>query len=465
MAKRTTIFRVVYTSIYILLYVILLGLLLITPADAIERSLGNGQQYNVWLIIFSYVAAILVVCFIYFLRLYVNRTELAAIPKAWIPIEPGDLKKRVHAMIVLGLDRSAAVAYEARPREAKRKMLGPSPPDTGGGGDADQIVTQELGISRTLQEDMWRNIEHHGWAPPTSPDLPNLNYATVLSELPHLIEAKALTLAPRLELEADGLQRRTSGNIDEAAMIDPEAAALLQRTPGLSLRGYIDHLQRLGVLGPGAAGSTAAFLHQYEHARFSRRALSNAQFRELMRVFAEVLRSMDPLNLASALRNASAASSLSEYSGSGVSIPAADEDDEGRTSSSSPASRSRPLSRSATNSTQDSIRRPLRSHSLGHSYRTAPTTPHSRRVVSRSRQSIRSSSSNDDDSSSGRFTQTRRPYVPPSGSNPSSSSQSLRSQGSSSVIRLATEDDEDYGGLPYVLNLSGTMESLNATPR
>lgn len=441
--KRTNLFRVVYGSIYLLLYVVLLGLLLITPADAIERSLRNGQHYNVWLLIFAYVATILVVCFIYFVRLYVNRTDLAAIPKAWIPIEAGDVKKRVHAMIATGLDRSAAISYEARPREERNLV-------------PDPVEVHDLGISRPLQEAIWRGIEHCGWAPPTSPDLPNLNYSTVLSELPHLIEGKALTLAPRLgqdELHPDD----TPDDDDDdgnAPVIDPEAVSLLQRTPGLSLRGYIDLLQSLGVLPPaGANDDTVAFLQQYEHARFSKRPVSDAQFRELMHLFAAVLRAMQPLNLAAALRSrSSGASSLSEYSGSGAS-----EVVEEGSSSVAPRS-SRPLSPSATVSTQDSIRRPLRSTSWAQSYRTAPNTPRSRRVVSR-----RSSGDDDDadDASSGQsFAQTRRQFVPSA----SSSGRSLRSQGSSSVIRLATRDDEEEGGMPYVLNLSGTTESLNATP-
>ena len=446
--KRTNLFRVVYGSIYLLLYIVLLGLLLITPADAIERSLRNGQHYNVWLLIFAYVATILVVCFIYFVRLYVNRTDLAAIPKAWIPIESGDVKKRVHAMIATGLDRSAAISYEARPREERRLV-------------PDPVEVHDLGISRPLQEAMWRDIEHHGWAPPTSPDLPNLNYSTVLSELPHLIEGKALTLAPRLgqdELHPNDADADADDNDADAPVIDPEAVSLLQRTPGLSLRGYIDHLQSLGVLPPaGANDDTVAFLQQYEHARFSRRAVSNAQFRELMHLFAAVLRAMKPLNLAAALRSiSSGASSLSEYSGSGASeveVEVEVEEEEEGSSSVAPRS-SRPLSPSATVSTQDSIRRPLRSTSWAQSYRTAPNTPRSRRVVSH-----RSSGDNDDASSGHSFAQTRRQYVPSA----SSSGRSLRSQGSS-IIRLATRDDEGEGGMPYVLNLSGTTESLNATP-
>ena len=433
MAMRKNLFRVAYGSIYLILYIILLGLLLITPADAIERSLRNGQHYNVWLLIFAYVFTILVVVFIYFVRLYVNRTDLASIPKAWIPIEVGDVKKRVHSMITHGLDRSAAIAYEARPREMKqvpgREWTRPDP------GEA-----HDLQISRPLQDVIWRNIEHHGWASPNSPDLSNLNYSTVISELPNLIEAKALTLAPRSpSLQGD----------EDPPMLDAEAVALLQRTPGLSLRGYIDHLGSLGVLS--MSETSVAFLQRYEHARFSTRTLSNAQFRELMHLFAEVLRSMEPLDLEAALRDASTTSSLSDFDDGGGGLFIAETG-----ASATPRSL---LSRTPTMSTQNSVRRPLRSASWGQQYQTAPNTPRSKKQQAVSRKSSRGSGI----SSNNSFAQSRRPYDPSTSTPSSGRSQSVRSRGSSSVIRLATREDDE--GLPYVLNLSGTVESFNAVPR
>jgi hypothetical protein len=438
MAKRNSLFQVAYGSIYLLLYIILLGLLLITPADAIERSLRNGQHYNVWLLIFAYVFTIVVVVFIYFVRLYVNRTDLASIPKAWIPIEAGDVKKRVHSVITHGLDRSAAIAYEARPREAKQ-VLGRewTRPDS--------HEAHDLQISRPLQDVLWRNIEHNGWASPNSPDLPNLKYSTVISELPNLIEAKALTLAPRSP---------NPQGVEEPPLLDAEAVALLQRAPGLSLRGYIDHLGSLGVLG--VSETSVAFLQQYEHARFSTRSISNVQFRELMHLFAEVLRSMEPLDLEAALRDMSTTSSLSDYDdgggGGGGGLYIAE---------TGPSATSQSLlSRSATVSTQNSVRRPLRAASWGQQYQTAPNTPRSKKQQqAMSRKSSRGSVV----SSSNSFSQTRRPYDPSTSSPSSGRSQSVRSRGSSSVIRLATREDDE--SLPYVLNLSGTFESFNAVPR
>ena len=66
--------------------------------------------------------------------------------------------------------------------------------------------------------------------------------------------------------------------------------------------------------------------------------------------------------------------------------------------------------------------------------------------------SRKTSSSN---SNSNSFAQTRHPYGPGAASD---SSSSFRSGASSSVIRLATREDNE--NMPYVLNLRGTAESL-----
>ena len=404
MAQSGRIFRVLYASIYFILYILLLGLLLITHGDAIKRSIRNRQTYNIWLLIICYVATIVVVCFIYFVRLYINKRVLAGIPKAWPPIDIGDVNKLVHKMIVAGLDRSAAIAYEARPRveEPEQQRITPA-------------AAEGLGISTSLQHAMWDSIEHKGWASPNSPDLPNLQYTTVLSELPNLIEAKALNLAP-----PDPTTQTEPPNLD------PEAVALLQRSANLSLRGYVEHLVNLGVL-PGDE-TTTDFLQQYECARFSTCPISNAHFRELMHLFAGVLRSMESLDLGALYEETVPSESDFGRSDDGDSI--------------NPSTPRSHLSRTATTSTQDSVRRPQRRSSSWGNYRTAPSTPHSRRAIT-----PKSSSSNS-------FAQTRHPYQPASAS---SSSSSMRSGASSSVIRLATHEDD--GDMPYVLNLRGTAET------
>jgi hypothetical protein len=520
-ARPGWFFRLVYRCLYFLLYLVLLGLLLITPIDAVERSIQNRQTYNIFLLIIVYAVTILVVSFIYVVRLYINKTVLQSIPRAWIPIEIGDVPRTVYWVIAAGLSRSAAIAFEARPRVGRelawakpvdetvddaaqgarpraRTSSLTHPPKTEGTAAASQLSPEGLGISTAVQRALWSEIEHPGWASPTSPDLPNLQYATVVAELPNLIEAKALTLAPPDAMSQDAANQA----------LDPEALQLLQRPPNMSLRGYLAHLTSLGVLedpsnvdnedneaniedgGSGRGGSamptTALFLQEYEYARFSTRPLSNAQFRHLMHLFAELLRGMQPMDLDALASDGSSSyfagvghgANGDEHDGGDDNGGAYDTGSVLETSmytdayeaahdadrSSTPRSNFS-LSRSATMSTQNSVRRhpvslappqPQRSTSWGR-YRTAPNTPSLHHAMTR--RLSNGSDNGDGDSEGNTFAQTRQPFRGPSPSTGSSvaSSVSLRSHGSSSVIRLATRDDDEER--PYVLNLRPTMDS------
>ncbi|KAM0556020.1 hypothetical protein ACHAPJ_006001 [Fusarium lateritium] len=285
-SHRRLVASIVYRTLYLLLYVCLLGLLIATPADAIHRSFRNGQLYNIWILIAAYVLAIVVVSFVFITRLYINKTDLGSIPKGWVPIEKGDLRSAVYKVIGLGLGRSASIAYESRPR-LQTDDTTPDDEDVETrvklGFDGPSGPAEELVVVIPRRKPVWGDIEHYGWASPNAPDLPNLEYSTVFSELPNLIEGKALTLAP---------PDPTSET--NPPLLDPEAVALLQRTANMSLRDYMVHLADLGVLEMDA--TAIKFLSHYEHARFSNRPISNARFKELMHLFAEILRAMEPLD-------------------------------------------------------------------------------------------------------------------------------------------------------------------------
>lgn len=397
MHYRRLLFRIVYASVYLLFYLLVLGLLLVTISDAISQSLRNEQIYNVWIITISLVFTVVSVGFVYAFRLYINKTALASIPKAWVPIEKGDVKDVVYKTIAAGLNRSALIAFGARPRVDLMSAAPLFKCDA----KATKTAARELGVTLPSRHAVWGNIEHPGWASPLSPDMPDLQYGTVLLELPNLVEGKALALAP---LDPTAPTDRPT--------MDPDAAGLLQRSPSMSLRGYVDHLADLGVVP--ADTTTADFVLQYEHARFSNRPISNAQFRELMHLFAEVLRNMRPMDLA-ALGGGWATASLSSSYESDIDNDAPMDTD--------PPSPRSSLSRGGTASTQGSRRRPTRHPS----------------VRLRERRG------------GGGFARTRRPQPAQQASSPS-----LRSRASSSeagsVIRLATR--EDPGTLPYVLHPS-----------
>ncbi|OIW27234.1 hypothetical protein CONLIGDRAFT_419096 [Coniochaeta ligniaria NRRL 30616] len=443
-------FRVAYNSIYLILYIILAALILALLADIIRQAIIRKQTFNILVIAITYVVTILVLAFIYAIRLYINRSVLASIPKSYLPIEKGDLKKHVRKMIVASLSRSAAIAYAARPRVAPNfpmQLLGPDGEKAELGQAHKErrsippfklkktaTVEDEMGISLPPCKPVWGEIEHPGWGSPTLPDLPDLQYASVISELPNLIEAKAITLAPPdPESQSD------------PPMLDPEAVSLLQRTEEMALRDYLTHLIDLGVLE--ASQTTTDFIAKYEYARFSTRPLPNIRFRELMHLFAEILRSMKPLDPA-------VLASLIDPDSDDQGPPESDIDnnapmtpgsDHGNRTPESSIGRS---SSSSTGSSRSRVRRapknlPVRNSSANtwqHSFRTAPTTPKSKRTaVSRS-------------SSVNSFAQTRNPY-PVS----RASSGSLRSDAGSVIIRLA--EGGDATALPYVLTLTETRSS------
>ncbi|KAK7415918.1 hypothetical protein QQZ08_012186 [Neonectria magnoliae] len=424
-SHRRLVFSIIYRTLYLLLYVVLVGLLVATPADAIRHSLRNDQIYNVWIIAAAYTATILIVTFVFFTRLYINRTDLDSIPKGWVPIEKGDVRSAVYKIIAAGLGRSATIAYESRPRlefedrvEQEEYLRPQSKQSAAGSG----MATEDLMVNLPRRPAVWGEIEHFGWASPTSPDLPNLQYTTVLSELPNLIEGKALTLAP---------PDPTSQT--DPPILDPEAVALLQRTANMSLRDYIVHLAGLGVLEMDATATE--FLSHYEYARFSNRPISNARFKELMHLFAEILRAMEPFDsdiLDGGQPEDEDTSSPSSIVESDCGL--------GTKPGSPRSNNSRSYAGSITSSTRRARRQP--STNTWNLYRTAPN-------------SIRSGMSEavSHKPSVNSLAQSRRHYPV---SQPSTASLRSKSSASSgSVIRLATRHDSS--DLPYVLSLRDTL--------
>ncbi|KAH8149256.1 uncharacterized protein LAJ45_06796 [Morchella importuna] len=227
--------RFFYSTSFTILFLFLFLLLLITPADAIVQAyFRNSQLYNIFIIAGTYVLTALLALAIYISRIYSVRRLMEEIPKSWAPVKKMDLPKRVHKAIAGNLGRSAIIAVQSRPN-----------PST---------VSGTGGV-----------ISHPGWSAPSSVDLPEVHYLSVIAELPHLIEAKALSL--RL------------GGQD------------LRRQPHMTLRAYLSHLAVFGVVKGGAAD---LFLGGYERARFRTRSagVEEEEFRGLMKVFAGLLRGM-----------------------------------------------------------------------------------------------------------------------------------------------------------------------------
>src|SRR3569833_3964072 len=125
MSSLALFFRIVYRTFYALFHVLLIALLLVSPADIINQARLRSNLYPILIVSICYVLSILFVVFVYFTRLYVTQSVLKSIPKSWIPIEKGDVGKNIRKMIVAGLRRSAAIAFASRPHAAPPPSLLP----------------------------------------------------------------------------------------------------------------------------------------------------------------------------------------------------------------------------------------------------------------------------------------------------------------------------------------------------
>ena len=155
-----------------------------------------------------------------------------------------------------------------------------------------QASTKEGEVDKKVEDPglaIWGRISHPGWSSPTSKDLPNLHYHSVIAELPHLVEAKVVALSGP-----------TADNL-----------AMLTRPVSAGLREYLNLLVQVGCLDPDVSPLFGededeqddkldgvekvhwrSWLVDYEYARFSGEAVTEEQFRDLMAEFSELLRSL-----------------------------------------------------------------------------------------------------------------------------------------------------------------------------
>ncbi|KXG50842.1 uncharacterized protein PGRI_064140 [Penicillium griseofulvum] len=271
--------RFLNTTGFFFFAIILFCLIILTPADTIYQCWETNRFTNVFFIIGAYVITFIIAALIYATRIYTNRSALTGIPKAWIPVEKEDVSKSVRRLVKEGLVRSAVIAYQARPRDVST--------------DENNFQTYRP-LLIDPERPPWGDVEHPGWSSPVSPDLPDLPYRTVILELPSLIEAKAVSLAPADSLSlAPPYPFDPPGDITTHSLPDTRVVEVLQRPASMGLREYIRHLTSLGAIYPPELG--VDFLALYERARFSPRDLHEAEFRDLMHLFAETLRGMTSL--------------------------------------------------------------------------------------------------------------------------------------------------------------------------
>ena len=279
---RQILFRIFYSTSFTLFFIVLIIFAAVTPADSIYESYKRDRLIDIFLIAGVYVFTALVAALIYASRLYTNRSVLKDIPKTFMPIEKDDLPgKRVYRLIQECLERSAVIAYQARPRSKRIEY------DTANAGMRMLALTKtKSSVDQTL-EPTWGPIAHPGWSSPASKELPGLEYATVVDELVDLVEAKAVSLAPVDPLSEPGP--------DGALVPDPRVIDSIARSSSMGMRPYLRHLIEIGVVPENSL--TVAFLTAYERARYSSEPLHDEDFHTLMRMFAELLRSMNPVEI------------------------------------------------------------------------------------------------------------------------------------------------------------------------
>ncbi|KAK5173995.1 uncharacterized protein LTR77_001074 [Saxophila tyrrhenica] len=290
---RIPFFRIFYSTTYTTLYILCLGMLAIPPASMIWSAIQNQAYQYVIMIGGTYILTALIAIFIYASRLYTNRTVLAGVGKAYIPIEDGELGRSVRKMIVKQLERSAIVAWESRPRDLLGEILeaetvGVLPPEAEGLTRNDYTVGREISVDPAHPP--WGHVQHAGWSSPShfeENSTPNLHFAMVIDELPNLIEAKAVALAPAEE---------TAVPANGPPMADPVVADVLRRPETMSMRDYLTQLSYLGLVNPLELGQR--FLMQYERARFGSSPVTEQEFHSLMADFSELLSGMAELDAA-----------------------------------------------------------------------------------------------------------------------------------------------------------------------
>jgi hypothetical protein len=319
---RIPFFSIWYSSAFLTLAFITGVATLVSPIDLVYGCIRIKNVPNGIAVGAVYIATLVVAFFIWSSRIYTNRAVLKEIPRSYIPVDKGEVPRIVHKLIRKQWERSAIVAWDTRPRDVRKELA-----EMGHEEDEERHGISALLRSHTKKRTVvaldvalaaWGHISHPGWSSPANAALPNLEYYRVIVELPNLIEAKAVSLAP---LDPIFLQ---NGALESSITPFPDAriVALLQRPATQGLREYLTRLGEFNLIKPPDAAEE--FLTQYEMARFSTSSLTEKQFQNLMAAFSALLTGMTELEAAvieTELDGSSSASSLRTFTTSTESSP------------------------------------------------------------------------------------------------------------------------------------------------
>lgn len=281
---RIPFFRIFYSTTYTALFLLTLLVLAITPASMLWTAIAAEAFQYVFIIGGTYVLTALLAVFIYSSRLYTNRAVLTGVGKSYIPVEEGEMGKSVRKMIATQLERSAIVNWEARPRDITGEHIA----------DTEAMESTEIGTTVKLNPErpFWGVVKQAGWAAPVSgrgEGLGGLQFEVVIAELPHLLEASAVSLAPSDPYSEAGLFDDDDPPLPDAVIVEA-----LRRQKSMGLRDYLTQLSLLGLVD-ASSHVPRDFLNMYERSRFSGDMTTEEDFNELMSLFATLLEGMAPL--------------------------------------------------------------------------------------------------------------------------------------------------------------------------
>lgn len=266
------LFRIFYSTSFTIVFLLTLAFAAAGPIDMLYQSYRRGRLIDMFIIGGAYFLVALLASFLYASRLYTNRSVLKDIPKTYMPTDKGELPgTRLWRLVEDCKNRSAVIAYLAKPRSRRVEVE-----VSYARSRINTLLRPEHSKQYHMFEPQWGQIAHPGWSSPAAQETPNLEYDTVVSELIDLIEARAVSLAPV--------------DTDVSRPADEDIIEGLRRPEEAGLRQYIAKLISLGVLEDNSL--VVAFLTLYERARFAPSPLSEDEFNSLMRMFAEVLRTM-----------------------------------------------------------------------------------------------------------------------------------------------------------------------------
>ena len=310
--------RIADTTLFSILIVALFCLIIISPVDAIYQCYRTRRLTNIFIIAGAYIVTFLLAAFIYASRIYTNRTVLASIPKAWIPIEKEDVGSNVRRLVEDGLWRSAIIAYQARPRdlfvekeeeeeeEEEEQTVGRGGKRPGLAQSRFKYKYKELLVDK--EHPPWGYIEHPGWSSPSfhsqqGEDMnmnmnvnAHLQYGVVVREIPRLIEARAVSLAPPDPRYQQDQEQLVDGD-EVTTPIPPDTRVVdaLRRPISMGLREYVEVLISIGLIN-SPRELVSDFINMYDWARFSTRDLYEIEFARLVRFFRDILSGMKPLD-------------------------------------------------------------------------------------------------------------------------------------------------------------------------